>query len=96
MQTKMRYPFIYFLQQPNHVMVYKIQTLEHITLADITEKGEWRQYMLQQHEQFATFNHEQSSPLEGWSIWGPQDQLYQLVDCINDYIQQQSSIRGKL
>lgn len=41
METVMHYPFIYFLYEPNQVLVYKIQTLDYITLANVLEKGEW-------------------------------------------------------
>lgn len=86
METVMHYPFIYFLYEPNQVLVYKIQTLDYITLANVLEKGEWEGYELPPSEPFTTFRHEQRDPKEGWSFWGAAEDLSYLVDIINDYI----------
>lgn len=89
METAMHYPFIYFLYERNQVFVYKIQTLNYITLADVVEKGEWEGYELPPTEPFTTFRHEERDPQEGWSFWVAAEQLSYLVDTINDYIQLQ-------
>lgn len=88
METITHYPYIYFLYKPNQVLVYKIQTFEYISLADVMEKGEWSSYALQPSESFTAFHHEQHQPQEGWTFWMEQEQLYLLVEMINDYIQQ--------
>ncbi|MGC7928458.1 hypothetical protein [Lysinibacillus sphaericus] len=41
METVMHYPFVYFLYDHNQVLVYTIQTLDSITLANVVENGEW-------------------------------------------------------
>ncbi|WP_155592934.1 DUF1835 domain-containing protein [Lysinibacillus cavernae] len=88
METTIHYPFIYFLYEPNQVFVYKIQALAYITIADVTEKGEWAGYELKPSEPFTAFHHERSSPKQGWSLLFEQNQLNHFVDIINDYIQQ--------
>ncbi len=89
METVMHYPFIYFLYDHNQVVVYTIQTLDSITLANVVENGEWERYELPPSEPFTTFRHEQSDPKEGWSFWAAAEHLSYLVDTINDYIQLQ-------
>lgn len=89
METMKHYPFIYFLYERNQVLVYKIQTLDYITLANVVEKGEWEGYELLPSEPFTTFRHEQSYPKEGWSFWVAAEHLSHLVDTIHDYIQLQ-------
>ncbi|WP_312507118.1 DUF1835 domain-containing protein [Lysinibacillus sp.] len=89
METMRHYPFIYFLYEANQVLVYKIQTLNYITIDDVVERGKWEAYELQPFESFAAFRHERSSPKEGWTLMVEQDHLNLFVDIINDTIQQQ-------
>ncbi|WP_144786881.1 DUF1835 domain-containing protein [Lysinibacillus fusiformis] len=89
METVMHYPFIYILYERNQVLVYKIQTLDYITLADVVEKKGWEGYELPPAEPFTTFRHEERDPQEGWSFCVTAEQHSYLVDTINDYIQLQ-------
>ncbi|KPN98019.1 DUF1835 domain-containing protein [Lysinibacillus sp. ZYM-1] len=89
METIMHDPFIYFLCERNQVFVYKIQNFDYVTLTNVMEKGEWKGYELQPSEPFTAFRHEGRNPKEGWSFWVAPDQLSDMVDIINDYIQQQ-------
>lgn len=88
METSMHYPFIYFFYDTNQVLVYRIQALEYITIAEVMREGEWQGYELKPSESFTAFHHEQSTPQQGWSFFMGQEELYQLVEIINDYIQQ--------
>lgn len=88
METSMHYPFIYFFYDTNQVLVYRIQALEYITIEEVMREGEWQGYELEPSESFTAFHHEQSTPQQGWSFFMGQEELYQLVEIINDYIQQ--------
>ena len=92
-KLKVHYPFVYLLIEPNIVTVYKIKTLEYVILEDVINIGEWEAYELQHPHQFEAFNHDKSRPSENsWSFYLEQEQLYNIVEIINDAIQQQRSV----
>jgi len=92
-KLKVHYPFVYLLIEPNIVTVYKIKSLEYVNLTDVINIGEWEAYELQHPHQFEAFNHDKSRPSENpWSFYLEQEQLYNIVEIINDAIQQQRSV----
>jgi len=91
-KLKVHYPFVYLLIEPNIVAVYKIKSLEYVNLAGVINVGGWETYELQHPHQFEAFNHDKSRPSENpWSFYLEQEQLYNIVEIINDSIQQQRS-----
>ncbi len=93
MKLKVHFPFVYLLIKPNIVAVYKIKSLEYVNLTDVINLGEWEAYELQHPLQFEAFNHDKSRPSENpWSFYLEQEQLYNIVEIINDAIQQQRSV----
>lgn len=92
MKVKVHFPFVYFSIEPNIVAVYKIKSLEYVNLTDVINIGEWEAYELQHSHQFEVFNHDKSKPSENpWSFYLEQEELYTIVEMINDVIQQQRS-----
>ncbi|WP_286925985.1 MULTISPECIES: DUF1835 domain-containing protein [Lysinibacillus] len=90
MKVKIHFPFVYFLIESNIVAVYKIKSLEYVNLTDVINIDEWEAYELQHSHQFEVFNHDKSRPSENlWSFYLEQEQLYTIVEIINDAIQQQ-------
>lgn len=54
MKTKVNYPFIYFLTEPNVVFVYKIETNHYLSLSELSKIGEWQTYEINHSEEFDT------------------------------------------
>ncbi|MGE7093325.1 DUF1835 domain-containing protein [Lysinibacillus sp. NPDC048646] len=86
MKSKVNPPFIYFLMEPNIVFVYKIDTQRYLNISDLSE-GKWATFALNHGEEWATFHHEKSEPLEGQSYWFAQQDLVKIVEEINTQIQ---------
>lgn len=72
--------------EPNAVLVYKIETQNYVTVSDVNENGEWQTFELE-HEDFETFNHEKRNPLVGQGYMINQNDVNQIVEAINKYIQ---------
>ncbi|UFU00146.1 DUF1835 domain-containing protein [Radiobacillus kanasensis] len=85
-KSKINYPFIYFFMEPNVVFVYKVKTQDYLTISDLKENGEWQTFELKHEEEFETFTHEESKPLEGRGYLIKQDDLNIIVEKINKYI----------
>ena len=83
----MKFPFIYFFIEPNVVFVYRVETQKYVTVSDVSEIGEWQTYELNQGEEFDTFQHERSKPLEGRGYFIKQDDMNKMVEVINKNIQ---------
>lgn len=83
----MEFPFIYFFIEPNVVFVYRIVTQKYVTVSDVSDNGEWKTYELNHGEEFDTFHHEESTPLEGKGYFINQEDINQMVEIINKYIQ---------
>jgi hypothetical protein len=86
-KTKVNYPFIYFLIEPDVVFVYKIETQNYVTVSDLNENGEWQTYELEHGAEFAKFNHEESIPLEGKGYMIKQSAVNTMVEVVNKCIQ---------
>lgn len=71
METSMYYPFIYFFYDTNQVLVYRIQALEYITVADVMRKGEWQGYELEHLNLLQHFIMNKAHlSRDGLSLWG--------------------------
>ncbi|MCC3355640.1 DUF1835 domain-containing protein [Bacillus sp. REN16] len=86
-KTKVNYPFIYFLMEPNVVFVYKMKTNHYLTVSDWIESGELQTFELNHEDEFETFTHENSAPLEGKGYLMQQSDMTLMVEKINKYIQ---------
>lgn len=73
--------------EPNVVFVYEIKTQDYLTIADLTESGEWQTFELNHEDNFDTFYHEEYKPLEGQGYFINQENLHVMVEKINYYIQ---------
>ena len=78
---------MYFLMEPAIVFVYKIDTQNYIQVSDLSESDQWETFTLNYGDDFETFNHEESRPLEGRSYWFRQEGMYKMVEEINQHIQ---------
>ncbi|MFE3572768.1 DUF1835 domain-containing protein [Lysinibacillus sp. NPDC059133] len=96
MESKVNYPFIYFLLESNMVFVYRIKTLNYLNASDLIDSNEWEAYELQHHTLFETFNHEDSKSIEDLGFWLEHDKLNDIVEIINDCIQKQRSVDRRL
>lgn len=79
------YPFIYFLIEPDIVMVYQLNTLRYLTTEDFLN-GMCEAYEIDTDDDFEKFNHEEYPKIEGRGFYFKQDDLIQLVDKINTHI----------
>ncbi|MFJ7182851.1 DUF1835 domain-containing protein [Lysinibacillus xylanilyticus] len=96
MESKVNYPYIYFLLESNMVFVYRIKTHHYLNASDLIDRSVWEVYELQYHAQFETFNHEESEAIEGWGFWLEQDKLSDIVEIINDCIQKHRSVDQRI
>ena len=96
MESKVNYPYIYFLLESNMVCVYRIKTHHYLNASDLLDRSEWEAYKLQHHAQFETFNHEENEAIEGWGFWIEQDKLRDIVEIINDCIQKHRSVDQRI
>lgn len=86
-KTRVNGPFIYFLMEPNVVLVYKIEAQSYLTISNAFGSDEWENFEINHEEEFETFNHEVSKPLEGKGCCVSQDDLNMMVEEINHHIQ---------
>ncbi|WP_237562886.1 DUF1835 domain-containing protein [Bacillus dakarensis] len=86
-QTKVKFPFIYFFVEPNVVFVFKIKTTDYVTVSTVSDNGEWETYELMQGETFDAFHHEETKPLEGRGYFIQHNDLNAMVEMINKTIQ---------
>ncbi|WP_285397009.1 DUF1835 domain-containing protein [Lysinibacillus sp. fls2-241-R2A-57] len=96
MESKVNYPFIYFLFESNTVFVYKIKANNYVNASDLIDYSEWQTYELQHHASFETFNHEVNEAIEGCGFCLEHDELCNLVEIINDCIQKHRSVDQRL
>ncbi|MFJ7936572.1 DUF1835 domain-containing protein [Sporosarcina sp. NPDC096371] len=87
MKTKVNYPYIYFLMEPNVVFVYRIETEKYVTISDWSEGGNWETFEIDHSADFEAFNHKERQPIEGRSYFVNQDGMSELVEEINKHIQ---------
>ena len=53
----------------------------------MNENGEWQTYELEHEDEFETFHHEESNPLEGKGYMIKQNDVNSMVEVVNNYIQ---------
>ncbi|MGE7674875.1 hypothetical protein ACQKMV_15055 [Lysinibacillus sp. NPDC094403] len=96
MESKVNYPFIYFLLESNTVFVYRITTQNYLNASDVMDSSKWETYKIQQHALLETFNHEENDAIEGWGFYLEQDELCNIVEIINDCIQKHRAVDQQL
>lgn len=74
--------------EPSIVLVYKIEVQNYLSVSNLSESDKWETYELNPGEDFETFHHKESKPLEGISYWFRQDDMNKMVEVINYHIQQ--------
>ena len=87
MKTKVNHPYIYFLTEPNVVMVYRIATQNYVTEQDVIQPEVCTAYEIVDCTEFNEFNHEQHHPIEGKSFFIGQQELNKIIEEINTQIQ---------
>ncbi|MCD7036389.1 DUF1835 domain-containing protein [Metabacillus sp. GX 13764] len=94
MTFKTSYPFIYFLENENQVLVCEIRTNDYITISDLSSELEGdpvkkKLYHLG-NTPFQSFNHTTAAEVKtsGFTIFVPELDLYQRAKIINKMIQQ--------
>ncbi|MDI2588836.1 hypothetical protein OR571_17445 [Psychrobacillus sp. NEAU-3TGS] len=92
-KTKVNYPFIYFLLDPNIVFVYKNETQNYITVLDLSRTEGWGTFELEQEDEFETFDPYKSNPIQGKTFFANQDDMVLLVESINQQIQKNRQLR---
>ncbi|MFD1032529.1 DUF1835 domain-containing protein [Metaplanococcus flavidus] len=84
---RVNYPFIYFLTEENIVLVYQIRAEEYVTGTDLIESGNMETYDVASPEDFESFIHTDSKPVEGRSIFMNHRDLDRIADEVNGQIQ---------
>ncbi|HSI67066.1 MAG TPA: DUF1835 domain-containing protein [Planococcus sp. (in: firmicutes)] len=69
------------------MLVYRIQTEEYVTGADLIESGNLESYDVESEEDFESFNHIERKPVEGRSIFLNHRDLDKLAEEVNEQIQ---------
>ena len=87
LKSKLNYPYIYLLIEPNIVFVYQVHTHQYLTSADLTEGGLFEVYEINDSNEFEQFLHEEHQLVEGRSLWLNQHDMNEIIEAINRQIQ---------
>ncbi|WP_191561220.1 DUF1835 domain-containing protein [Metabacillus idriensis] len=90
-KTRIKLPYIYFLIYPNVVFVYKIETLNYLTVAEFMENEGLETFEIADEGEFDSFSHEERRLLEGRGYCINQDDLNNMIRIINIQIQRRIS-----
>ncbi|WP_057776153.1 DUF1835 domain-containing protein [Cytobacillus dafuensis] len=93
-KTKINHPFIYFLIEPNVVIVYQIKTNNYLTISDMIKIDVWLTYEINNKVEFEKFNHEEHQPVEGRGFFINQEDMNKMVEEINKHIQKKRYLKG--
>jgi hypothetical protein len=87
-------PYIYFLIEPNIVFVYRINSLDYVTISDLRDGRDWISFEIHDETEFETFNHRdrQRDREKGFII--NENSLNSMVERINQFIQQKRQLQG--
>lgn len=86
MNSKIDIPFIYFLFEENEnpfVAVYHVTSSLYMTTADFNLSSDWDFYSIKDGEDLEAFQHTDSHPVEGYSIFLSEEQIRIIVEQIN-------------
>lgn len=86
-ETRINYPFIYFLVEENLILMYRIETDKYVTASTLIESSDTEMYDLASPENFESFIHNEKEPVEGRSIFMNHRDLDFMADEINMHIQ---------
>lgn len=86
-ETRVSYPFIYFLVEENLVLMYRIESDKFVTASTLIESSDTEMYELASTENFESFIHNEREPVEGRSIFMNHRDLDFMTDEINKHIQ---------
>lgn len=87
MKTKVIYPFIYFLLEPNVVLVYRVETLKYITVSDFSDGNKCEVFEINHPDDFETFEYKERQSVEGRTFFLNEDGMNKIVEEINKQIQ---------
>ncbi|WP_179301868.1 DUF1835 domain-containing protein [Neobacillus jeddahensis] len=73
-----------------------METQQYVTVSDLNEKGEWQTFELLHEDNFETFNHEESHPLEGRGYCITLNDKNRMVEEINQHIQNYRHLQPSL
>ncbi|WP_243355494.1 DUF1835 domain-containing protein [Bacillus litorisediminis] len=94
MKTKVKHPFIYFLIEPNVVLVYRIEIQNYITISDLSNLSMCKTFQFNHRDDFETFNYSEGKPDEGRAFYLNQDDMNKMVEEINKHIQKYRHLNG--
>ncbi|WP_313894429.1 DUF1835 domain-containing protein [Psychrobacillus sp.] len=87
MKTKVNYPFIYFLLEPNVVLVYRVETLKYVTVSDFNDGNKCEAFEINHPDDFETFEYKERQSVEGRTFFLNEDGMNKIVEEINKQIQ---------
>lgn len=74
--------------EPNIVFVYPIETQRYVTVSDLmNDLQKCELFEISQEDEFKTFDHRESQPIEGQGLYINQDGMNEMVEEINKHIQ---------
>jgi hypothetical protein len=79
--------------EPNVVFVYKNDSQNYITASDLIGSEKWKTFELNHGDEFDTFDHKKSKPLEGRGFVIKQDDMNSMAEEINQHIQKYRHLR---
>ena len=81
--------------EPNVVFVYRIEIQEYVTLSNFNEGlHKCETFEINHEDDFKTFDHKESQPIEGKGFFINQDGMNEMVEEINKYIQKTRNEKG--
>lgn len=86
LKSKLNYPYIYLLIEPNIVLVYQFHTTKHLTSEDLNKGGLFEVYEINHSDEFEQFLHKEHQLIEGSSLWLSQNDMDEIVEAINRQI----------
>ena len=86
LKSKLNYPYIYLLIEPNIVLVYQFHTTKYLTSEDLNEGGLFEVYEINHSDEFEQFLHKEHQLIEGSSLWLSQNDTNEIVEAINRQI----------
>lgn len=89
----MNFPFIYFLIEHNTILIYRIQSEEYVSAAELIESGKLEIYDVESPEDFPSFIHTERRPVEGRSLFMNHRELDKLAEEINQQVQRMHQLK---
>lgn len=94
-KTKVQYPFIYFLYEPNFILVYQIRGEKYVKVSDFHIASDLELFELHHIDDFESFSHIESESVEGRGFCLDSSEINNIVEEINKHIQERRNMNDR-